>query len=319
MKILAVIVTYADRFHLLEQVVNSCLKSNINNIIVVDNDSHNNSKKKLQAFSNKLENKLNVIWNSKNWGSAKAYKQGLKEAYKTNCDYIWLLDDDNKPRRNALKELIKFWEIKPENVKALLSFRPDREIYRQSVQKGSPDLVLSSKNSFAGFHIKDKVKKLFIKSTEPNLNLTFGEIAYAPYGGMFFHKSLLDEIDYPNEDYFLYSDDHDWSYRITKKGMKIYLILDSIIDDIDTSWALRESKSSVFKKIKTAPSFRVYYTFRNRMLFEKEYLVSNSFIYSINKLIYTIILGIYARKTKNFKVYLRALKDAESSNLVKYE
>jgi len=316
MTVTVVVVTYSDRFHLLNQVLDSCLDSGVKNIIVVDNDSNENSKKQLKHYSKMKGAKINVIWNSSNLGSAKAYKQGLKKAQELNSEFIWLLDDDNKPRKGSLNKLVEFWKSKPDDVVTLLSFRPDRHQYKQAIQENNSDLVLSLKNSFSGFHLKEKILNIF--KFKKNSDVKFGQVAYAPYGGMFFEKSILDNIGYPNEDFFLYSDDHDWSYRITKMNKKIYLILESVIDDIDTSWAIKYKKNTIFKKIKNAPSLRVYYSVRNRMLFEKKYLISNRIVYRFNRLIFTFILSIYSYKTINYKVFLKAMKDADNNNLEKF-
>lgn len=316
MVITVIIVTYSDRFHLLNQVLDSCLNLGIKSIVVVDNNSSENSKKQMRDYSEKESADINIIWNSSNLGSAKAYKQGLKKAQELDSDFIWLLDDDNKPREDSLIKLIEFWKIKPADVETLLSFRPDRNQYKQAIQENNSDLVLSLKNSFSGFHLKEKILKYF-KIKKIN-DIKFGQVAYAPYGGMFFKKSILDEIGYPDEDLFLYSDDHDWSYRITMKRKKIYLVLESVIDDIDTSWAIRNKKSSIFKRIKNAPSFRVYYTIRNRMLFEQKYLVKDPVIYRLNRFVFTFILGVYSYNTINYKVFLKAMRDADNNNLEKF-
>ena len=122
MQITAVIVTYADRFNLLKQVISACFKNGVSNIVVVDNNSHKNSKNQLKALLEKNKDKITVVWNTTNLGSAKAYKQGLQEVKsKDNYDYIWLLDDDNKPKEKALEILKNYWEKKPKNVVALLS------------------------------------------------------------------------------------------------------------------------------------------------------------------------------------------------------
>ena len=106
MQITAVIVTYADRFNLLKQVISACFKNGVSNIVVVDNNSHKNSKNQLKALLEKNKDKITVVWNTTNLGSAKAYKQGLQEVKsKDNYDYIWLLDDDNKPKEKALSPL----------------------------------------------------------------------------------------------------------------------------------------------------------------------------------------------------------------------
>tara|TARA_B110001450_G_C17603176_1_gene473888 strand:+ start:202 stop:1158 length:957 start_codon:yes stop_codon:yes gene_type:complete len=318
MQITAIIVTYADRFNLLEQVVRTCFKSGVSSIVIVDNDSHKNSKNQLRTLLEYNDN-ITVVWNTSNLGSAKAYKQGLYEAKNIDkCDYIWLLDDDNKPKEKALEILKNYWIRKPKDVLALLSFRPDREQYKQAILQNDPNLVLGTKNSFSGFHLTQKFSRFFSQKALPDNKKVVGEIAYAPYGGMFFHKSIIDEIGYPNEDYFLYSDDHDWSYRITKANKKIYLVLNSVIDDIDSSWGLIDKNITTFTKIKKGPALRVYYNVRNRMLFEKNYLVNNNFIYIINKFTFTFILFCFCFGSKNFKVFRKAVNDADNNNLVRF-
>ncbi|WP_165731735.1 glycosyltransferase family 2 protein [Polaribacter sp. 20A6] len=313
-----IIVTYGDRFHLLEKVVRSCFLEDVSKIIVIDNNSEEKSKTKLLALSKDYKENIKVIWNEANLGSAKAFKQGLNEANsRKESEYIWLLDDDNKPNKNSLKILKDYWAVKPTNVHALLSYRPDRSQYKQAIEEDNPELVLSWENSFSGFHFFEKISRPFKRKKE-KLNIQIGEIAYAPYGGIFFHVSILELIGYPDEDYFLYSDDHDWTYRITNKGMKIHLLLDSVVDDIDTSWAIKDGGSSIFAKIKKAPSLRVYYTIRNRIVFEKKYLISNRLVYSLNRLLFTFFITIYAYNTINYKVFLRAVNDAKNNNLVKF-
>ena len=134
----------------------------------------------------------------------------------------------------------------------------------------------------------------------------------------FFHKSILDEIGYPNEDYFLYSDDHDWSYRITKSNKKIYLVLNSVIDDIDSSWNLINKTNNTFIKIKKAPSLRVYYSVRNRMMFEKNNLIDNKLIYNLNKLAFTCLLFCFCFGNKNFKVFKKAVRHANTNNFMRF-
>ena len=51
MKITAIIVTYSDRFHLLKQVLDSCFEEGVSNIIIIDNNSHKNSKIQLEKYS----------------------------------------------------------------------------------------------------------------------------------------------------------------------------------------------------------------------------------------------------------------------------
>ena len=316
MDVTVIIVTYANRFSLLNRVVEVCLKSGVNDIVVVDNNSDKSSVDQLKTMEREKSN-MHIIWNSLNLGSAKAFKQGLQFAQKLPNSFIWLLDDDNQPQENALNNLKEFWVGKSNDVKCLLAYRPDREQYKNAIELDQQDLILGKKNSFSGFHIFDKLHKLFpVKMAKPNLERS-GNIPYAPYGGMFFEKDLLETIGMPNEDLFLYADDHDWSYRITKKGYKIMLILDAVIQDIDTSWSVK-NKGSYFRNIRTAPAIRVYYSIRNRMIFERDNLVTNQILYALNFWLFKFFMMIFNYRNSNYKVFLRAVRDAKTNNLAKY-
>jgi len=138
-RVCSVIVTYADRFHLLEQVINACYKEGVDKIIVVDNASEQNSRDKLKEYESKNRDILKVVYLDENIGPAGGYKRGLQEAYKCDeCEFIWLLDDDNMPQKDSLKVLKEFWDNleqqdKKEKV-SLLSYRPDRQRYKISMQ-----------------------------------------------------------------------------------------------------------------------------------------------------------------------------------------
>ena len=325
MKICSVIVTYGDRFHLLKQVINACFKEGVDKVIVVDNASTKSSKKQLQEFEKQNKNKLKVIYLDKNTGSAGGYKRGLEEAYKCKeCEFIWLLDDDNEPQKNSLKILKEFWnkldeEDKEEKI-ALLSYRPDRIQYKEAIMTNNPNLVLGRKNSFLGFHIFDLPKKVVrlmkrkfgIKTFKEYENIKTGKVAVAPYGGMFFNKKIIDKVGYPREEFFVYADDHEWSYRITKNGGEIFLVLDSELKDIDKSWNIA---SSVIESFDKGSNFRIYYSTRNRIFFEKQNLITNKIIYFINMWLYKKRLQLLMKNKDNFKVFKKAMNDGLKNKL----
>ena len=102
MKVCSVIVTYGDRFHLLKQVIEACYKEGVDKVIVIDNASEENSKKQLKEYEKENQDRLKVIYLEENIGSAGGYKRGLQEAYECEeCEYIWLLDDDNMPQKKS--------------------------------------------------------------------------------------------------------------------------------------------------------------------------------------------------------------------------
>jgi GT2 family glycosyltransferase len=331
-KVCVVTVTYGDRFHLLKQVIDASFNEGVSKIIVVDNGSAKNSRDQLKDYERKFGNKLKVIYLNENTGSAGGYKIGLEEAYRCeDCEFIWLLDDDTKPIDGSLKILLDFWsslEIENRQEKiALLSYR-FKQVAKEAIIRNKPESVLGLKNSFLGFHIKELHKKIYrylkrvFKPTNDRVeqedDKKYGIVPVAPYGGLFIHKNILNKIGYPNEDFYLYVDDYDWSYRITKNGGKIYLILDSKIEDLELSWETPKStKQTRFSIISKGNPYRVYYSVRNRVFFEINNLVDNKMIYWINVFVYLLLISFSS--TKNIKLIIKAVKDGYKRNLGKVE
>lgn len=288
MKVCAVIVTYGDRFHLLKQVMEACYKEGVNKIIVVDNASSENSRNKLKEYEKYHKDNLKVIHLDENTGSAGGYKRGLQEAYKCkDCEYIWLLDDDNMPQKNSLKILKDFWNSLYNQQKDKITLLSNR------VDKNLNNLLTPVDNSFLGFHFKN----FFIKRKDANIEV-------APYGGLFFHKVLIDKIGYPNEKFFLYVDDYEWTYKISK----IILIKDSLIKDIDKTTIKTSKINNFFNKTYN----QLYYGIRNRIIWEKSEFVNNKFIYFFNMFLYLNILFLINLKYINIfklKIFLKAIFD----------
>ncbi|WP_131912025.1 glycosyltransferase [Celerinatantimonas diazotrophica] len=321
----AVIVTYSNRFGLLKQVIKSCIENEISTIIVVDNNSTSESKEQLVLFEQKYSKVLQVIYLDKNFGSAGGYKIGLQRALEQKCDYIYLLDDDNKLKHNAVSKLVDEWtklvdiDNKEEQL-ALLSYRSDRTIYKEAIIKNNPSYILGMKNSFLGFHILDIpfkiikfIKKKFIKvAYRKDCGINSGKVLVAPYGGMFFHKQLIKKIGLPNELFFVYADDYEWSYRIPN----IYLVLDSQIEDIDISWNLKKISSPFYTYLNNGSDFRVYYSVRNRVYFEQS-IVNNRYSYSINKAVFLFFLFFYRNcsNKSRYEIFKKAVIDGLSGNL----
>lgn len=323
MNVCAVIVTYGNRFGLLKEVVATLRRfKEIKAIVVVDNNSAEESRNGLKKLQRSLAGRLSVEYLTRNTGSANGYATGIEIARDSSgCDFIWLLDDDNRPADNAIMILKIFWkDIKrrdKEKSVCLVSYREGLSRYGEAVRQRRPDLDLGRPNVFRTFHIAEApgllARMLFgKKETAGDPEIRDGLIAVAPYGGMFFHKKLIDEIGYPDRRMFLYYDDHDFSYRITKKGGAIHLLLDCVIDDIDRSWHLVSKRPAFFRLAHDENLSRLYYSVRNRVYFERRELVTNRFVYAVNMLVYSsvvVALALLGFRVRNIAAYLRGLTD----------
>jgi GT2 family glycosyltransferase len=320
-KIAAVTLTYGDRAKYLTQVIPSLINEGVDIIIIVSNGSERNSLIQINELMNTYSC-IELIDLGKNTGSANGFSKGILYAFNEGADFIWLLDDDNQPLKGALNKLVKRWSlINPNNTKllSLLSYRSDREIYKYAIQSNNPYLMLGPENSFLGFSLSHKLTRSLKKSPlKYNSVITEGKVAVAPYGGLFFNRKLVDDIGLPDKDFFLYADDHDFSYRITQNKGEILLILESELVDLETSFHLKKSNSLLNTRyFGTDSKDAIYYSVRNNIYFEKIF-ITNRTLYVFNKYVYlTILFFIMLLNPKNFWKFSFILKGIRDSKKFK--
>jgi len=293
MEVGVVTVTYGDRINYVTKLIERVDDLGVKNICVVVNGS---SKRKFLNLTK--NNKSKFIFNDENLGSARGFKQGM-EYLKSQPDikYLWLLDDDNFPELDALDNLLKFITNNSfdNNKDALLSFRPDRKHFSKALQENNGSHMLNGKNSALGFSLFGK--KQFTDYQKEGLRV-------APYGGFFFHKLLIDQIGYPNETYFLYGDDYDFTIRVSENGGAIKLVKDSVVKDLELSFHLKEKQNLTIFNTRyhnTENLDRIFYSVRNGIRFELKHMVENIVIYHTNLLIYSLIIGLLLSLSLSFK------------------
>lgn len=332
-EIFVVTVTYGNRYKYLHKVIESVTAQGIANVIVVDNNSDDESYEKLLKLKENNECSITILRQQENTGSAVGFSTGMRYASQNRqCNYIWVIDDDNEPRSNALNELITEWQNvirdNPLDNTALVSYREIHDWYKTSTVNNDLSVGLGKNNCFNKLHFTEIANKILtrifkIKRMESELDSNLGQVSMVPYGGMFFSKELLNKIGYPNNDFFLYMDDTDFSYRITKGGGHIFVVFSSIIDDIDTVYSDESAgKSALYNYLNTMSDRTVYYYIRNRVYFEKQNLVTNSVVRNINKFLFIFLMNLYNLKYKRFQRYdliRRAIADGENGQLGKIE
>lgn len=275
-------VTYGDREKYVSKLVSAIDKmANVRDVIIVWNGNFPKHKQQFDA-----ENIHNIYFSS-NMGSARAFSEGLKFfADKLTSDYVWMLDDDNLPDDSALPILLKDYEQSPDDL-VFTSFRKDRvELKKRGYQRYQP-------NSFFEFSLSKKLglKQKGPKSVSPNSSLIQCETV--PYGGLLLPRTVLKKIGYPNKHLYLYSDDNEFTYRMTKLGLHMLTDTRSLITDMEQSW-YRKNPVPMFKTVFTTTKlFNACYTIRNRVYFEKNNIVTNSFFYLVNIVAYLIYVFVF--------------------------
>ncbi|WP_461450613.1 glycosyltransferase [Mucilaginibacter sp.] len=329
-KTCAITVTYGNRWHLVNQIINRLLRlDHISNIVVVNNGSGYNVKEKLNELN---DDRVILVDCEENLGSAGGYNRGIAYAHQnTDADFFWLLDDDNLPEEDALAALLNSRsEINmPNDQLALLSLRTDRELDHKFAHGADPYKYYLIPDDFLGFSFlrigRNKLMKLVQKrkqqSTVVNQMLDKVKMPYAPYGGFFFHREMADKIGYPDERFYLYVDDEEYTYRVTGNGGSIWLIPASKINDIDTTDVRVEYKLSQFSsKYLDLWNFRMYYRVRNSIYFHKKTTLKNPVIFNINKMLFLgklKALSIISSKQKEYSEFVAAVTDGLQGKLGK--
>lgn len=330
-RICVVTVTYGKRFNLLKQVVSRVLEEGVYKVFIVNNAVSKDDCALIKKMQKDDPNRIGVIVKKQNIGSAGGYKSGIGIAIADKeCEFVWLLDDDNVPEKGTLNKLIAQWKVienkdKDKDKKiALLANRVDQPIYNDAIQSGDPKLFLTRNNNFLGFHFVDTIRVILKICFNARMRRNKRDVVesktleVAPYGGLFFHKDLIDVIGLPNQNFFVYADDFDFSYRITKNHGKIIFVSDALIRDIDESWQAKEIKNPIRRLLVGNPS-KVYYYIRNRTFFEMRNLRTNRFVYNVNIFIIMFAFYIYTlfNKEDNFRVIRTAIKDGKNGRLGK--
>lgn len=330
LKTTAVTVSYGNRANYLKKVIEASFTSGVSDIVVVDNGLFPESRTKLEALCSRYGSSLHVLTHNRNLGSAGGFKSGLVFAHQqTKTDYLWLLDDDNVPEPEALQELHRAYtqlNVYSHGLLALLSLRPVGRKHFQMLSHGvPPDSVFPRRSSFRHVHIANLLDRRRDKVTREDSSSNFYThdpipIPYASYGGLFFQTELLEKIGYPDETFYLYADDREFSYRITHQGGHIFLVPTSLINDIHMSdhHSNTHEKPYLYLLNGDPHFFKTYYFVRNNAYFQYRFWTDSNFTYTLNKYLFFIQLLRYAlqfNKLKRFRDIWKAVQEGEQGFL----
>ena len=304
--ICAVIVTYGERFMLLKTVVTRLCEEDVSSIVIVSNGQTSTQIKSLyDGFSDK---RIHILINNENEGSAGGYHAGINYYLKEKKeDFLLLLDDDNLISAGGIKEVIYKYNSCEDSKLVFCAHRSDRNNQKNAFSNRKN--IIYGRNSFLGYDLFS----LFYKSQANSRDYIFADVV--PYGGMVFKRKVVVEVGLPDKEYYLYSDDFEYSLRARKFNYIFAILKDVVIEDIDASWHVNKSGSQIINP--EADKMRVYYTVRNGVITDLRYnnigvLYFFNFVFFI---IIQILKDISAFKfnflaVSNWKVFFRACRDA---------
>lgn len=217
LKLSLIILNYNTR-----DLLRSCLQSIHNSqstihnleVIVVDNASNDGS---LEMIKNDFP-KIKLITNHQNYGFAKGNNIGIKEA---KGKYILLLNSDTVVEKDTLPMMVKFMEDNPMVGVATCRVELSDGTLDPACHRGFPT-PWASLTYFLGLEKLFPKSKLFAQYHQTYKNLNKAHEIDSPTGAFYLiRREVIEQVGLLDEDYFMYGEDLDWSYRIKKAGWKI--------------------------------------------------------------------------------------------------
>ena len=274
MKLSIIIVNYNVKYFL-EQCLHSAFKGGKNidfEIFVVDNNSVDGS---VEMVQQKFP-AVNIIANTDNKGFSKANNQAIRES---QGEYILLLNPDTVVEEDTFIKTISFMDAHPEAGGLGVKMIDGSGKFLPESKRGLPTYDVA-------FYKLSGLSALFPKSkTFGKYHLGFldenktNEVDILAGACMLLRKSVLDKCGLLDEDFFMYGEDIDLSYRIIKSGYKNYYFPETRIIHYKGESTKRSSVNYVF-------------VFYNAMIIfaRKHFSKSNASIFS-----FFIRIAIYLR------------------------
>jgi GT2 family glycosyltransferase len=260
-----VTVTYGCRAKYVKRLVNAGLAAGAAELFIFDNGSQSQNAEALNQLV-ASSRKAHLLRGEKNYGSAGGFKRALEWARReTTCDFIWILDDDNIPDPTALDSLINAYKcLGASTVNILVSYRmledqnTNKLVHKRDLLDSVTDGLIVGKRLSLITRIFRKVRKS-IKKGGININYPIVRRERASWGGLFINKGVLEKIGHPNEEFYLYGDDFEFSDRLISNGYKIFTIFNSKIVDVDTQL------NSAGYFLQHQQDFKAFYSLRNHV------------------------------------------------------
>ena len=293
MKVTYVLVTY-NRLELLKQTLKAALEMTrkFDNIIVIDNCSTDGTSEYLKSFL--CENKnIKFFSLAENIGGAGGFSFGIQKALETtDCDWVFLADDDAVPDADVLEILEKTYdnECNKSEIAALctsvLTDGQIQTIHRRIIRKGL-------------LNVKEEAVSI------DNYNTHF-DVDILSFVGAMIKVDVIKKIGLPQKELFIYYDDSIYSMRIRGEGRIICepkAVMDHRVSNKTTNWM----------------DWREYYMTRNKIYFLKELFKPRYYKWCVLKQYLkrtTIVARILKKRSKkDIKMLRAALYDGSHGKL----
>jgi GT2 family glycosyltransferase len=221
----------------------------VQEILLVDNGSTDSTLKRT------FPQNVTLIRHPENRGTSGAVATGFQYAIDKGYDWIWIIDADSAPRRDALEKLLSLYE----------SFSPDVQAQTRLLASLPVEFTNHTPNHGIIFS-----KTKMMDRVQPGPGQEYYECDVAMWSGSLYRLEAVRSIGFPSADYFADCGEIEYGYRSKQRGYKAFVCLTSILmhnvagqSMVFTSHRLGPLSLRLFE----FSPLRCYYETRNRLNF----------------------------------------------------
>lgn len=266
--VVVAIVTYGSRASLLGETIRRSIAAGAIRVIVVLNGASDESRRTAESFGDLVL--ISIL--PDNSGSAGGFGEAIRLAKSLDTNVL-LLDDDNWIEHDAIHLLLKA-SLKVAShrsatvaLAALHRANPPQLAASRGIPASAVYPILE-RGSIEGFDLLQRFTGRFLRrdvQTVVQLD-AHPPIPVAPYGGLFLTREGLRIAPMPNPSMVLYNDDYEFTWRLAREGVQLFLCPEVEIEEADGKQTTPPPNISYLVRVLRTPSserWRVLYRLRN--------------------------------------------------------
>lgn len=240
----------------------------VNDIIVVDNCSVDGS---IEAI-NKEFPEVKLIANSQNLGYAKSVNIGVSAS---SSEYFIISNSDVIYKENSIYEIIKYL-----NQNHKVAVCGPRQLYPNGMYQYSygdfPGISFGLKKIFLLNHLFEWIDK----KKWNNGGKKIKKVAYVDGAVMAINRKAFDEAIGFDEDYFFYTEEADFCYRVQKIGWKIVHNPNSVV--LHYRGATDEKKGFSENRLRAMVASKILFCKKHLSFQKTKFYLISEIVYSVN-------------------------------------
>ena len=253
--IAAVVVTY-NRKELLRENIEALLNQSFSqfDIMIIDNASTDGTYEYISDLARNQE-KVKYYNTGKNLGGAGGFSLGIKKACEKGYEKVWIMDDDTIPKTTALEELVKADRLLNSDFGFLAStvLWTDNSWNKMNLLRTDP------------WHAFEKVD-LVERGVIP--------INRASFVSLLINADAVFELGLPIKEFFIWSDDQEYTDRLSKKYPCYYVSHSKVVHKTVTNEGSNIAVDSMDRIDRYKLAFRNEYYIARRNNTKKEYRIN---------------------------------------------